>query len=224
LLVADGGPAQAGWIRIFDTETGRVRAAWTAHADSINAVAVSRDGRRLATAGADKLVKVWDLDNGRELTVLEGHTAGVLAVAFNGDATQLVSGGADKQLKVWNIETKETTGILGNHRHGLNAVAWSADEATIVAVDDAGAAFTYTELKRHTGEQSSDSGKERTLGDAKETLYALTITSDAKQIAAGGHTGAVYLWNAEGKLLGKIEPEAQAASTAAPDPASRVNR
>ena len=66
---------------------------------------------------------------------------------------------------------------------------------------------SYTELKRHTGEQSSASGTERTIGNARETLYALALSADAKRVAAAGHTGCVYLWDEKGNLLGKLESD-----------------
>src|SRR5438445_10994547 len=49
----------------------------------IRSVAVSPDGRRIATGSEDRTAKVWDAATGRELLTLAGHTAGIASVAFS---------------------------------------------------------------------------------------------------------------------------------------------
>src|SRR5207253_375666 len=72
--------------RIFGD--GRLR-----HGGIIHGVAFNKDGTRLATAGADGLVKVWDVNTGKELAFYGGHTDGVRAVAFSPDGKQIASAG-----------------------------------------------------------------------------------------------------------------------------------
>src|SRR5439155_1292920 len=63
------------------------------HAGAVNAVAFDRDGKTLATAGADKTVRVWDLATGGQLRKLDqpGEAAGV---AFSPDGQILASASA----------------------------------------------------------------------------------------------------------------------------------
>ena len=77
---------------------GAIEASWQAHTDTVFNVTLSADGKLLATAGGDKLVKVWDFTTRKELARLEGHNAQVLSLAFNKEATQLASVGADRQI------------------------------------------------------------------------------------------------------------------------------
>src|SRR5947209_6629929 len=53
------------------------------HRDGIFCVAYSPDGRRLASAGRDHLVKIWDSASGKEVLTLKGHTNQVLRLAFS---------------------------------------------------------------------------------------------------------------------------------------------
>src|SRR6185436_15730140 len=63
LLAADCPPAQASWLRFYAADTGVPLTARQAHADSINALAVSPGRKLFATAGNEGLVKIWDTES-----------------------------------------------------------------------------------------------------------------------------------------------------------------
>lgn len=72
------------------------------HTDEILCVAVSDDGKYIATGGKDNKLIVWS----NELEVLRvfvQHRGHVLSVAFRRGTDQLYSGSADRTLKVWNL-------------------------------------------------------------------------------------------------------------------------
>ena len=58
----------------------------------VEAVAFSPDGKLLASAGGDKMVRLWDPATGQELRTLTGHTDWVRSVAFSSDGKLLVKG------------------------------------------------------------------------------------------------------------------------------------
>jgi WD40 repeat protein len=64
-------------------------------------LAYSRDGRTLASAGWDRLVKLWDSRTGRELRTLRGHGNWVMGVAFAADSRNLASFDSDGVLRLW---------------------------------------------------------------------------------------------------------------------------
>lgn len=204
LWVADSIEGRGGYLRVFSVGEGGLVRSWRAHEDSVFDLELSRDGAQLVTAGGDKLIKIWDAAQMKELSRLEGRAGQVLAVAFNTNATQVVSGGADKELKVWDVKTREKIIALGRHTAAVTAVAWPGEGKTISATTDGGAAFTYRNLKAHTGEQSSASGDERRLGDGGDSLFSVAVAPDGKRIFAGGFDGTVSVWNAEGKLLTRL--------------------
>jgi WD40 repeat protein len=68
------------------------------------AVAFSPDGRILATAGADRLVRLWEAGTGHLIRTMQGHTMSVTALAFSPDGKTLYSAGLDKTVRVWRFE------------------------------------------------------------------------------------------------------------------------
>src|SRR5205823_8640642 len=94
LLAADGAPTQSGVVHWFSSANGQCQATLPAHKDSIYALRISPDGKLLASAGADRLVKLWDMETRQELGKLEAHTGHILALAFNQDGSMLASGSA----------------------------------------------------------------------------------------------------------------------------------
>jgi WD40 repeat protein/mono/diheme cytochrome c family protein len=205
LLMADGQTAQSGIVRIADAATGAIAASWNAHTDTIFDLALSPDAKQLATAGADKLIKVWDLSTQKEVAKLEGHTSQVLGVAFNKDGKLLVSGGADQQLKVWDVQTKEKIVALGTYSTAITAVAWVAGGPTIFAGTNTGGLAAYTELKTHTGEQRSDSAKERKLDGCDDAIYCLAVAPNAERVFGGTPDGRILAWNKNGKIVATVQ-------------------
>ena len=204
LVAADGSPAEAGWVRVFSADTGNQISAWKAHSDTIFDLAISTDGGLLATVGGDKLVKTWEILTQREIARFEGHVAAVLGVAFNPTGAELVTVGSDKQLKLWDTRTREAIVTVGGRKHSINAICWSADGSRVAAADEDGGLHSFTDFKRHTGEQSSATANERSLGRWNDSLQSVAISRDGKTVVAGGEDGIVRVVNFEGKLLATL--------------------
>jgi WD40 repeat protein len=221
LVIADGRVAESGIVRMVDPGEGKIVASWTAHGDTIFDLAISADGKLLATAGGDKLVKLWDLESHKEIAKLEGHVAQVLSLAFNSDATQLASGGADFQLKVWDVKTRERIKTLGTHITAVNGVAWASAAGSVVGVTDGGTAMSFANFTAHNGEVSDEIVKEtKSFNAADEGLHCVATTPDGKRIFAGSQEGKLYVWDDGGKVVAKLAVnQAPAAAEPAAQPA-----
>jgi len=234
LVAADSVPTALGRLHFVDAAGPKItQTIESAHTDSIFDVAVSPDGKRLASVSADKLVRIWDLPKREPVKTLEGHTGYVLAAAFSPGSDRIATGGDDEDIKVWNLATGKNVSSFGSGRikvGPVTALAWTTDPAKekakaeekdtekakaintdrIVAVNEAGIPRIYTDLVEHEGAQRSTGARERVATDSGvKILGAMVLDPATRRFVAGSNSGGVFLWDDAGKLVAKggIQPE-----------------
>ena len=78
------------------------------HRDVVKDVAISPDGRWVASGGADGELKIWELTTGRIVQDLPQHspnsTHSVNCVEYNPQTLTLAAGSTDKRVKYWDLE------------------------------------------------------------------------------------------------------------------------
>ena len=75
------------------------------HNSSVNAVAFSPDGRKVATASYDNTARLWDVETGKQIQRLE-HDRSVNAVAFSPDGQKLATASDDKTACIWTLDIR----------------------------------------------------------------------------------------------------------------------
>jgi len=95
-----------------------------------SSIAVSADGKWLATAEQNGKVKLFELPSGKLVRAIDGHAGGATSVAFSTDNTKLVSGGLDKALRVWVVADGQSAGSIETPA-AVNAVVFAAANAQI---------------------------------------------------------------------------------------------
>lgn len=99
------------------------------HADPVYSVAVSPDGKLLATGSFDKSVKLWGTAGWKEVRTLSGktgHQNQVLSVAFSPKGDLLASGGSDNVVKLWDIPSNNPSATFDGAA-AVTKVATTAD-------------------------------------------------------------------------------------------------
>jgi WD40 repeat protein len=179
------------------------------HTLAVNAVAVSPNGKFVATAGTDQTIKVWDIQTGKEVSTLIGNADTPYAIAFLGNEN-LVMGGSlptrdTGRLHLWgvlpprlskSVATGEVYSIVASS-DGTRFAAW----ATRPAIGDTVKNNTY-EIYDAKGDPI---GKPYT--DKGRNVRSATFTPDLTWAVAGDATGGVQIFDlAAGERVGGNMP------------------
>jgi hypothetical protein len=144
LVVAGGRPGQEGDVRLFDlTATGKIDGdiqildgvndpkvmvnQLLDTDDSVLCLAVSRDGKQIASGGCDRTVRVWEYPSCKLEQSIENHADWVLGVAFAPDGKHLLTCSRDKTAKVWDLVAKESVLTFPEHQNPVFGVGVKAD-------------------------------------------------------------------------------------------------
>lgn len=114
-------------IKLWDVATGREVRSIDSNTEVINAVAISQDGRLLASGGFDSTIKLWDVATGRELRILTGHAGMITSVAFSPNGSFLASASADGSTRIWDVHTGDYLASLVSLGEGADWIAISPD-------------------------------------------------------------------------------------------------
>lgn len=88
-------------------------------------LALSADGKSLASGGKDKAIKVWNLATGALRQTLQSDSGEVEAIALNADGTVIISGAADQMVRIWH--PPHPPQMLQGHDQGIYGVGFSGD-------------------------------------------------------------------------------------------------
>jgi WD40 repeat protein len=102
------------------------------HTQKINALALSADGKQLASASADGTIRLWDPETGKLQHKLLANWNTVHAVAFSPDG-KLLASDSNHLVRLWDVYTTRIKDTLKGHRDGVNAIAFSPDGAWVAA-------------------------------------------------------------------------------------------
>ena len=74
-----------------------------------------RAGVKMASGGADKVVRLWDPDTGQQSGALHGMTETVTDLAWTCDAKFLLASGADQAVRMWDVSSGRVRHTLTGH-------------------------------------------------------------------------------------------------------------
>jgi cytochrome c len=157
------------------------------HTAPVVSLAVSPDGKTLASGSWDGTVRLWPLDGGAP-RILEGHQGNVNGVTFTPDGHSLVSAGYDATVRIWPLGSGAP--VVTTLPSPLNTVAVAPDGEIVAAGADGKVYFL------------SSGGERRGDVAAQETpVISLAVSPDGEHIAAAGIRGSVAIIARQSRTL-----------------------
>ncbi|MEH2042491.1 serine/threonine-protein kinase [Nostoc sp.] len=210
-LIQDNSPGKNDAI-LSQISLGKVSLANTlqGHENSVLSVAISPDGKTIASSGDDRTIKLWNLATGKLISSLNGHFQEVNVVVISPDGKLLVSASDDNTIKIWNLATRKQIRTLIGHSDSVHALAISADSQTLVTGSDDN---TIKIWDLATGEQI------RTLAGHTFWVRSVAISPDGVILASGSFDKTIKIWNlAKGYPIRTLEGNFQTVTTVAISP------
>jgi len=117
-------------------------------------VAFSPDGKVVATAGQDTLIRLWNTTDGRQVGELAGHEHHVTSVAFNPVTGELASGSQDGTVRFWDVADKRELGLFNAVANGEVLSISFARDGTRMAATTTGGLVHLIDARTRTGVKS----------------------------------------------------------------------
>jgi WD40 repeat protein len=162
------------------------------HRDAVRSLALSPDGRFLATGADDREIRWWDFWSGQLLAVLKGHTSPVTGLAFTREGG-LVSGSWNNTVKLWDLSRKRQVWSVEVPNSPM-ATPSVGDEEILIACWDG----KVRGLDRRNGRVV------RTLSAHEHWVLSLATNGDGSRLVTGGSDKAIHLWTRDGRLLSTL--------------------
>ncbi len=162
-------------------------------------VALSPDGRILASLMENGRIQLWDFSTGSPLRPLAGHPVAVRrSIAFNQNGRQLVSGGLDG-IKIWDvqrgIQLKEIPLSLPK-AVSIQSIAFNSSGQRVVIGMTNG---TIRIWQVTTGQELKGNFPRHSKG-----ISALVYSSDGTMAASGSEDGMIKVWSLQQGQIGRV--------------------
>jgi WD40 repeat protein len=186
--------AHDGIVRLWNIETGKVDQTLTPPGtrSTACAVAVSRDGKQLASGNYNR-IHLWNLASGELEATLDGHVGLVHGLTFNKRGEKLISSSWDNTVRIWDPHSKQAVQSLrlpatGSEPSGPIAALAHCPSRSMLAT----AVGAEVELRA-----AADGRLLNRLQGHEEPVLALAFSPEGKWLATAGGDHRLRLWDLE---------------------------
>jgi WD40 repeat protein len=175
-------------IKLWDVGTGQEVQTLRGHQAQVNALAFTRDGRRLISGSDDRTVRAWDLSNGQQRVVLPNAPGRIYTLALDPADRHLATVTRTAwEVHVWDMETGARTQRTTQHRQSITGLAYSPDGRRL---------FTVSQDRSLKVWDTVNGQELLTLWGHDHAALGLACSTDGRQLASVGQAGEVRVWDA----------------------------
>lgn len=180
-LLASGGYRE---VKIWQRTDPVVRFSLPGQAlKQVNALVSSPDGKTLAVASDDAMIRMFQLPEGKSKAELKGHAAEVTSIRFSEDGSKLISGSADKTVRVWNVVDGALLARIDTPQAITDVLALRGNNEILTAGGD-------NAIRRWAIPEPT-----RVVSDIPGPVTAIAVSPDRKHVAVAGADNAVRMVN-----------------------------
>ena len=156
------------------------------HTSTVSAIAVSADGKMVASGSYDNTIRLWDAQTGKEKVRLTGNLTNTRALQFTPDGKSLVSAHSNRVLYIWNLVHKIQVGQMAGHTSTIRCLAVSPD-GKLAATGSSDKTIRLWDI-----------AKRKCVGvltGHSRYIYAVAFSPDGKTLASSASDRTVRLWD-----------------------------
>ncbi|MBN2735559.1 MAG: WD40 repeat domain-containing protein [Spirochaetales bacterium] len=121
------------YMKVWDLQAGKFLKHITGQTGSIYDIAVSPDGKSLASAGESGEILIRDIPAFDLVRTIDTQAGPVSQISFSPDSRFLASGNYDHNINVWNVETEENIKTLNEQGSRINSLMFSKKNPWIIS-------------------------------------------------------------------------------------------
>jgi WD40 repeat protein len=173
-------------VRVWDVVKGEL--VWKAtYPHEVHSLALSSDGRLLASVGLDKRVRIWDAATGSQLRSLAAGARGWMeCVAFSADGGVIAAAGP-RRIRIWEVANGQSVRTLPGHKGGTLSLVFSPDGRHLASGGLDGSIKVW---------DVATWNEKRSL-PVHSPVYSVNFSPDGRLLASGNADGTVNTWRTE---------------------------
>jgi WD40 repeat protein len=151
---------------------------------SLTALAVSQDGKLIATGDSEGTIRIWSINNGKKKYELKDKAQKITALAFSPDGSKVVFSDMNKNIYLWNPEPQQFYAFPRKHGLGIHKLIFSDNGSHVYS-----GSYDFQIIVWDVN------GQFRDKFTTTNKINDIAISPDTRYLAAAMSDATIRVWN-----------------------------